>query len=333
MFFDYSNSNIGYIGRWAKYENTMTATAPGSRFVISFKGKEALLYFDTEFNQSPMPHLWISIDSGARTEVTLDRFIRLYAPEDGEHTVTVILKSMVEMFPRWKMPLANKISFMGLDAEELLPAPKSGKKTIEFVGDSITEGVLTDPYCAPWPIDETKISWTYDERNRPWQDDTTATYAWKTAEALGLEPIMMGYGAVGTGRSGCGGVAAAPEAYPYCFEGAPISFAHPDYVFINHGTNDRPDSSEVFKKNYTALIEAIYTAHPATQIICMIPFIGAHAEDIEEIVKLYNSEKGKNIILIDGSKWLPPNPLHPDRAGHALAAEKLAPILKEKLGL
>ncbi|MBQ5810229.1 MAG: hypothetical protein IIW23_01460 [Clostridia bacterium] len=332
MFFRYDNENIQYIGRWAPYEGTMTATAPGSRFSVSFSGNEALLYFDTEFNQTPMPHLWISVDGGARVEVTLDRFIRIYAPGNGIHTVSVIMKSMVEMYPRWKMPLANKISFMGLDAAELAPTPKSGKKTIEFVGDSITEGVLTDPYCAPRPIDESKISWTYDEYNRPWQDDTTATYAWLTAEKLGLEPIMMGYGATGTGRSGCGGVPSTPEAYPYCFEGAPTSYPHPDYVFINHGTNDRPDSSEVFRKNYTALIETIYAAHPETQIICMIPFIGAHAEDIEAIVKHYN-QSGKSIVLIDGSKWLPPEPLHPDRAGHAHAAEMLAPILKEKLGL
>lgn len=47
---------------------------------------------------------------------------------------------------------------------------------IEFVGDSITEGVLIDAECTIF---------TNDQLNRPFEDDVTATYAWLTAEALG----------------------------------------------------------------------------------------------------------------------------------------------------
>lgn len=331
MFYSYSDEKIRLIGRWAPLYGAATATAPGSHFVFSFKGRTAVLKFDTEHNMSPMPHLWLSVDGGARIETEMSPFIRISACDDGPHTAEVILKSMVEIYPRWYLPLDNKISFLGIEADELLPLPESNKKIIEFVGDSITEGVLTDPECAPWPIDESVTHWRRDERNRPWQDDVTATYAWQSAELLGLEPIIMGYGATGTGRSGCGEVPSAPQAYPYCFEGAPISYPHPDYVFINHGTNDRPDSSEVFKKNYSALLEEIYKAHPDTQVICMIPFIGAHKEDIADIVELYNTQKGKSIILIDGSEWLPPDPLHPVRASHRLAGEKIAQFLADKI--
>lgn len=328
MFFKYNDENIKYLGRWAEYENSMTATAVGSRFTVNFTGESAILHFDTFFNQSPLPHIWIQVDSGARIEATLDRYIRIVAQGAGCHSVTVILKSMVEMFPRWNMPLTNKISFLGIEADGLKAVADSGKKIMEIVGDSITEGVLTDPDHSPVPIDFAKASWELDENNRPWQDDVTATYAWITATNLGFEPIIMGYGATGTTRSGCGGVVSAPEAYPYCFSGAPISYPHPDYVLINHGTNDREATVEKFTQCYRALLDEVYKAHPNTQVICMSPFIGAYRNEIEAIAKQYNEEKGTNILFVNGSDWLPPDPLHPDRKGHAFAAEKLTEVLK-----
>jgi putative glutamine amidotransferase len=38
------------------------------------------------------------------------------------------------------------------------------------------------------------------QEQRPFHDDVTATYAYLAAEALGLEPYIMGYGAVGVTR-------------------------------------------------------------------------------------------------------------------------------------
>lgn len=328
MFFKYSDEKIKYIGRWAPYEDSMTATAVGSRFTVNFKGKKAILHFDTFFNQAPLPHLWLQVDGGAKVEVTLDRYIRIVANGGGVHSVTVTLKSMVEMFPRWNMPLTNKISFLGIEAEELDFVADSGKKIMEIVGDSITEGVLTDPDYSPVPINFAKAPWQLDENNRPWQDDVCATYGWLTAEALGFEPIIMGYGAVGTTRSGCGGVVSAPEAYPYCFSGAPISYPHPDYVLINHGTNDREATVERFTECYRALLDEVFKAHPNTQVICMSPFIGAYRNEIEEIAAQYNKEHGTNILFVNGSEWLPADPLHPARQGHAFAAEKLTEVLR-----
>ena len=326
MFYKYTDERIGYIGRWAERDGAMTATATGSRFTLRFAGEMAVLHFNMDLLATPVPHLWLQVDGGGMVEAPLDRWLRVKAAGEGPHTVTVILKSMVEKFPRWHHPLTNRVSFCGVEAEELLalPRPRKRKKTMEFVGDSITEGVLIDEGCKRF---------AYDQENRPYQDDVTATYAWLLAEKLGVEPLMMGYGAVGVTKGGCGGVPSASQAYPYCFEGAAVTYSHPDYVFINHGTNDWAADSVTFTAGYVALLDAIFTAHPRTQVIAMSPFVGTHGADVEKLVAEYNERHNQHILFINACHWLPKEPLHPDRNGHRLAADKLAQVLREKLEL
>lgn len=117
------------------------------------------------------------------------------------------------------------------------PIMGSNLLIIAALGDSITEGVMID--------DETGkgIEWL----RRPYQDNSTATYAWLTAEYLGLKPIIMGYGGVGVTKEGCSCVPRAQDAYPFCYHNAPISYANPNYIVINHGTNDRGKDSAVFR--------------------------------------------------------------------------------------
>ena len=215
-FFAYNDPHIRYIGRWAQddhYGACMSATATGSRLQFAYTGELARLRFNMHLLQTPAPHLYIRVDGGARIEVPLDRYIRITAQGEGRHTVEVLLASMVEMHPRWHRPLVNRVSFEGVEAESLtdLPRPRKKQKTIEFVGDSITEGVLIDPDCRQHRLEAI---------DRPTQDDVTATYAWLLAEKLELCPLFMGYGAVGATKSGCGGVPRVADAYPYCFEGA-----------------------------------------------------------------------------------------------------------------
>ena len=89
---------------------------------------------------------------------------------------------------RWYQPLIGKISFCGFEAEKEGTLPMDFRKTIEFIGDSITEGVLVGE---DYRVD------SFEQLNRVYQDDAMATYAYKTALALNLKPVIMGYGATG----------------------------------------------------------------------------------------------------------------------------------------
>ena len=325
MFFDYKNDKIDFVGRWAEWDNSMAATAAGSYFRFAFKGDYAVLFFNTQWNSHPYGHVWIQIDGGNRVEATIDNFIRLNMNEYGEHSVTVIYKSNVEMHGRWYMPLVGKIAFKGFEADEIIDVIPDNRKTIEFVGDSITEGVLIDDFRNP--------DKNHDQLNRPYQDDSTATYAWLTAENLGLIPLLMGYGAVGVTHGGCGSTPKAADGYNYCFFGKEVTYKSPDYILINHGANDRGAGVEKYLEEYENLLNTIRKKNPESKLISLSAFCGAYHEELGEFIKAYSEKNGCDILYIDSNGWVPLEPLHPRRDGHKKIAENLTAILKKELNL
>lgn len=325
MFISYTDASVRGVGRWGVLNNCLTATASGSKLEVAFSGNEILLHFNIQWCQPPMPHLWMQLDHGPRFEVPLDRYLRIESTP-GFHFLSIILKGEVEQQHRWNLPLVAKLSFEGYEADGAGVLPENHRPTIELIGDSITEGVLVD---ASYQVDRTE-----DQYNRPYQDDATATYAYKAALMLGLEPLCGSYGAVGVTHGGCGGVPDAVSAYPYCFSGVPTTYASPDYVLINHGTNDSwGDCPQRYTACYTQLLDTIYARHPHTQVIALVPFCGACRQQLLALIPTYNQEHNKAIFLIDTEGWLPLEPIHPLREGHELAANRLAAILKERFKL
>lgn len=322
MFFSSNDNSIRYTGRWKKYDDMTVTTAPGGMIEIAFEGKMAVLHFDIETNRIPYGHLWISVDGGAKTESAIDRYIRICAENDSLHIIKIVYKSSSEIHHRWYQPLEGKVSFLGYDAEKDGILPDDNRKTIEFIGDSITEGVLIDAMYAPNP---------YDQWNRPYQDDVTATYAYLTAEKLNLKPIIMGYGAVGMTRIGCGSVPKAYDSYPYYFANEPMESANADYILINHGANDRGSKEEEYITEYERFLKLVRARNKNSKIIVLSAFCGAHAEALGRLVEKYNSENDDSVLFIDSTGWVPIEPLHPLRDGHRIISEKLTEILKKEI--
>ena len=311
-----------FVGRWFVKDDVAKTAAPGAYFDLAFSGQELVLHFETGWLTPPVPHLWVQLDDGARVEVPLDRHLRIFAKDGGSHVARVIFKGANEMAHRWHEPLCGGVEFLGYDAEALGQLCTANRKRIEFVGDSITEGVLIDA-----PLGE-GMSWF----GRTYQDDSTATYAWLTAEALDLEPYIMGYGSVGVTKSGCGAVPRAQDAYPYCYAGAPVQYPEPDYILINHGANDRRNTAENYCAGYRQLLDVVRGCNPHAQIFALSPFCGAHEEALKALICDYNAENHTRIIFIPTTNWIPPSPLHPDRAGHREVSRRLVAELR-KLGL
>ena len=87
MFYSYEDLKFRYTGRWGienQSANAICATACGSKIEFGFKGRDLVLHFNTNNNVEAYPHLYISIDGGARIEVTLQKVIRVDAITDGE---------------------------------------------------------------------------------------------------------------------------------------------------------------------------------------------------------------------------------------------------------
>ncbi len=311
--------SIRFVGRWHITAQKAIATAPGAFFLLAFSGTDVTLHFSIEAMSGPHPHLWIRVDGGAFTEVPVDEHLRIHATFPGNHVVKVIFKSAISYLQRWYQPLDSRVEFLGCTGcAGQLPANPSG--TIVFVGDSITEGVFVDVDVVPGEHLLPKLRY---------QNDAASTYAWYTAEALGYDPIIMGYGSMGVTRGGLGGVPKAAEAYPCCFDGAPISHLEPDFVVINHGANDASDSSAHYIQDYLQLLDTIAAYHPAAHIVLLQPFSGIFAKELEAIAAAFRARHTNSLTYIPTTGWVPPAPLHPRRDGHRIIGEKLTAQLQK----
>ena len=322
MIIPSSDSLIRYTGRWNITNGIATTTAAGNYFEFSFVGCCAVLCFDLTNNIAPFPHLYISVDNGANIEVTLDRFIRVSAAA-GTHTVRVIFKSASEQQERWYAPLVSKISLASIEADSFVALPKDDRPVIEFIGDSITEGILIDAECVYFG----------DHRDLVYINDSTATYAWLTAEELNLRPVIMGYGAEGAQRTGNGNVPPVTEAYPFYSDGCPRKGTDADYVVINHGTNDRKGNMERFKEYYYNFLRMVRKNNPKAKIVALTPFGGYVAEEIKTAVERYQNETEDEVFYINTTGWVSPEPLHPLRDGHKIVSQNLTRLLQERFSL
>ncbi len=327
MVIPVSHESIRLTGRWdTTYPHRAVTTTTGAYIEFCFEGNMAVARFDINRNCRPLLHLWIQLDGGDMFEAQIDRYIRISAKTAGLHTCRIIYKGGSEDAHRWYQPLEGKVTFLGIQTEKPVAIPADERPVIEFIGDSITEGVLIDvDYC-----EGTKPA--FDEVgqfNRPYEDDVCATYAWLTAEALDLRPVFMGYGAVGVTRAGQGRVPAAQLAFPYNYENSPITYTPGQYVVINHGANDSGASPERYRKGYMALLDAVLARNPEAKVVALSAFCGAQKDTLREAVADYNRENGTDVHFVNGSEWIPPQPLHPLRDGHQTVAQKLTPILRE----
>lgn len=325
MFIDYKNEYLRFSGRFAEYGGGMTTTAVGSSIEVGFFGDMLLLKFDLNEQKYPFPHLWLQLDGGDWFEASVDWYLRINAKNKERHILKLILKSAVEFQNRWKKPIEPKVTFIGAYADDFIELPPDNRKTIEFIGDSITEGVLTDPMCAPFEN---------DGNNRVFENDVFATYAYRTAEALNLKPIFAAYGGIGLTMAGSGNMPGAQTMYCSCFEGSPVTYASPHYIVINLGTNDHLwKSVDEYINGYRSFLEMITNRHPFSKITVLTSFSGVFPAETKQLVEDFNKEHNSDIFFIDSTGWIPPEPLHPDRSGHKLVAEHLTAVLKEKYGI
>lgn len=319
----YEDPSVRFTGRWdVEGCGAAVTTAPGGMIEIAFSGNYAVLHFDIDWNEHPFPHLYVTVDNGAKIETPLNRYLRIECESSGTHYVKVIYKSAVEQQHRWNCPLVGKLTFLGYEAENSGVLPRDDRRVIEFIGDSITEGVLIDAFYSDERI---------EQKNRPSQDDSTATYAYLTAQALNLKPVIMGYGAVGITKSGCGAVPKVIDAYPYNFCGSEAAAQSPDIIVINHGANDGGAAEEYYLNGYWEFLNSVRDKNPSSKIVVLSAFCGVFHEALGKMVEQYNAENGEQIIFIDSFGWVPKEPLHPLRDGHKEIARHLIPEIKKLL--
>lgn len=326
------DSRFQYWGRWDLREGGTTGAITvntGSTLLFQFEGNNLTLHFTTSQYSEQFPTLWVQIDSGEWRVITPAEELLLAKTSLslGSHKATLVVKGVREWENRWDKPLVGAIVFRGATpgpGGQLLAPPERPLKLIEYLGDSITEGVLVHK---PTPEEKGKRDgW-------PRFSDGRQTWAYQSALLVGAEPRTVGFGRLGLTVNANGGVPPAIQSFPFIYEGVSIdSLPQPDVVVINMGSNDRNRaSSELFGALYKSYVETIRKRYPTAIILCLRPFVGAHAAAIEETVRRLADPR---IRYVDTTGWIESgkhttDQVHPNLEGNRIAAEKMAVILKE----
>jgi lysophospholipase L1-like esterase len=268
--------------------------------------------------------LWVRFDGAWQKHVVDEDTVTLGdgAPR-GRHRVWVVVKALSEHQSRWKAPLVGSLTVTGLhlasgEGVGFVTPPPRRKLILEAIGDSITEGVLV--HRKGTPQEWTEIA------------DARLTYAFRTAEALGAEPRIIGFGRQGLTREGNGGVPPAGLSYPFVCEGVPAHDAPADVVLINQGGNDsgRPTIQAVYGK----LVARARERNPEAHIFCVVPFPQTHATSVASAVADARAAGDRRVYIVETAGWLDrgadtTDGVHPNVQGHEKAAKALVAFIRE----
>jgi len=319
-----SMDSIVFTGRWDLRAAQRAITVSGGSYLrAQFSGPSVSAQFDLAVNQVPLPTIAWAIDEGAWQESEVAPVVKLAAGlADGPHTVWLMVRGIDEHQSRWTPPLVGSVTFLGLDlapGSKMLPPLKpwvEPELKLEFLGDSITEGVLVQAKG----LGPGKTSWA-------WQTDALHSYACRTAMAMNAAWRQVGFGATGLVHGGSGGSKGALDSFNYFYADCPRDDWQPDVVVVNQGTNDRKLPPDQYLALYARYLGLIRQAYPKAKIAALRPFNGSQEAGIREAVAEAWAKGDNAVYYVDTAGWYA-GPLHPLAAASVGIAEKLAAALK-----
>jgi lysophospholipase L1-like esterase len=313
---------IHYYGRWNRLTDRAITVNTGSHVVAQFSGTGLSAKFDTSLNKTPNPTLAWRIDQGAWQEGEIAATLSLATGlSAGTHEVMLMVRGLNENQSRWSPPLVSSITFLGFDVTggALQASPRPVRPKIEFLGDSITEGI--------------NVFNGRNGQNTPcWNADGRRAFASQTAQSLGVEWRQVGFGRLGLLIGGNGGVPVANDAFNWITKDVPRDDWQPDLVVVNQGTNDGSASSTSFRPAYATYLKTIRTGYPQAKIAALRPFNGAHAADIKAEVDARRAAGDSQVSYVDTTGWLAngdyTDGVHPNEQGSQKAAAALVTAIK-----
>ncbi len=302
----YSDENIVYSGRWFENNGAMNG---------SFEGYAEIHFTGTTLKVIGGGNTYVSVDGGEEQHFILSG-INTVAKNltNTLHTARIISQAQTG-FPVIK-------GFIVDENCKTLPIPKT--PTIEFIGDSITEGYIVgnNSYLNSYAyLTGKKLGWRF---NTIAYGGITATVG-KGSDDVGIaERYLRQTELTGFGQD---------DDYDFVND-------HVDYTVINIGTNDsnRSDGTyygnDKFKAGYKQLLDNVFEHHPDCTVFVMIPFLGRCKTLIKDVVENY--DQSKNIHIVYSDEWntqftyiTDSEGVHPDYASHVIASDNLYDIIME----
>lgn len=317
--------DLHYYGRWNLQQVGKAITVNSASHVTArFNGTGISANFDTSGNKN-LPTVRIEIDDAAPVEKEITDTLELasgLAP--GEHSVTMFVRGMNEFETRWTPPLVSATTFLGFTVAggELVPSARPERLKMEFLGDSITEGVALH------------VQGPQGQTTPNWRTDGPRGYASLTAQKMNAEWRQVGFGRQGVDIGGNGGVPKAGDAFNWFYAGVPRDAWQADLVVINQGTNDQFSNVEgaTFAPLYRSLLELVREAYPQAKIAALRPLSGGFGTEISAQVAALQAAGDDEIFYIDTAGWTAggdfTDGVHPSEAGSVKIADKLVTALQ-----
>jgi lysophospholipase L1-like esterase len=296
-----TDSNITYVGRWTTSSAQAVPNWAGAYLATKFTGTTVKIKARDAVN------FYASIDGGPDVFYAGVRGTVNLTPTplaSGTHSLRVSYRS-------------GDTVFLGLvmDSGARTVSPQLQAKLMEFVGDSITFGALTDKQALN-------------------------AYGWVLGERLGVRHTQIarsGYCLVAQG--GC--VGQSSQFFKVASTGSDdwdFSRYQASAVVVNLGTNDagRGVTGATFQSTYTSFLRAIRAKYPNAVIFAMETFKKRYVSETQAAVKALNDSK---VRYINTEGWLTAGADyedtdgHPNEAGHLKVADRLAPIIRPAIGL
>ncbi len=310
----------GFVGRWYRRtvngKDCMVTSASGSEIWLKVTGTETLTLKWEQMDSAYTPYYAYSIDGGDPIrKITTDQTISL--PDTSQHTVRIIADGIKERIGKWTD--GNGYAFAGVEVDVggICIGFEPKRPVIAFYGDSITEGIRALGIAS-----ETA---TEDEVN-----SAVNSFPWFACEELGAVPYQVGFG--GSGITNNGSFTTMINAIDYLSETRCMRLGEPyytdfcpDYIVVNHGTNDKFIAEDAFALSYRETIAKLKSRYPKTPIFCMRPFGGFFADAIKQI-----ADQTVDCYYIDTSDWeiTYTDLYHPNADGARTAGVLLADAIK-----
>lgn len=221
------------------------------------------------------------------------------------------------------------IEFAGIFCDKLLPPPTRPKKSIEFIGNSITCGTGSDVSRVPCG-------------KGVWEDQHNAylSYGPLTARNLKAQWQLTSYSGIGLIHSCCNIPFAMPQVYDKVMPARDsivwdFKEYNADVVTVCLGQNDGIQDSATFCSAYVQFVKKIRNHYPEARIVLLSSpmadqkLLTVLKNYITAVVTHINNEGDKKISSYFFSKSFNSGcDAHPDLAEHKLIAGELTAYLK-----
>lgn len=306
---------VGFVGRW--FDSTISGTNvkstinQGSELYFKVKNTTSINVNFIVNTAYETPYFAYSID-GADMTRQLVTSPTLPTVSLDEHIIRVVVDGVNESEDKWIGERGFAFKDITVDSTGTVTGVLPKNKKIMFFGDSITEGVRVLNMNAN------------SEGN-----SATAAFPYIASTNLNAISYRVGFGGAGVTKGGNGGVPSLINFIDNMTKNRLAPYYEPDIVVVNIGTNDFDAAPDVFKSQYTAVINRLLIKYSGTPLFIMVPFNGTRKSEITDIT---NNKKG--VYMVDTTGWdiSTTDGLHPDVAGSIKAGTKLSDYIISTLG-